>query len=235
MDSRLNPPLDPLIVIPARNEAGSIVAVIREIQGQTNAKIVVVDDNSRDDTSELARSTGVIVLKLSLPLGAWGATQTGIRYALKHGYSTVITMDADGQHESAYLKDIQGPLQAGSADVVIGACPQRASKARHIAWAVFRWMAGFNLTDLTSGFRAYNRAALEVLGSPEATLLDYQDIGVLIMLSKANLKIAEVPVHMRPRRNGASRIFVSWWAVSWYLAQTALLCIARREKVRRPA
>ena len=227
MNSQQLSVLHPLIVIPARNEAASIVSVIHDIKSKVAAPIVVVDDNSQDNTFELARQNGAIVLNLALPLGAWGATQTGIRYALQQGYTTVVTMDADGQHESAYLNDILEPLRLGSADVVIGACPQRASKARLAAWAFFRWMAGFDLADLTSGFRAYNHHALEVLASPEATLLDYQDIGVLIMLSRANLKIIEVPVQMRARQDGASRIFASWWAVGRYLAQTALLCVAQ--------
>lgn len=227
--------LKPLIVIPARNESASILSVIQDIRSRTQIPIVVVDDHSQDNTFELARQSGVIALKLALPLGAWGATQTGIRYALQMGYTVAITMDADGQHESAYLSDIFEPLRQGCADVVIGACPQRASRARRTAWSFFRWISGFDLADLTSGFRSYNRAALEVLASPEATLLDYQDIGVLIMLSKANLKIIEVPVQMQARRNGASRIFMSWWSVGRYLAQTAILCLARWEKKRHAA
>ncbi len=230
MDRQKPPPQNPLIVIPARNEAASIAAVIRGIRNEIGFAVLVVDDNSHDNTFELARQSGAIALRLALPLGAWGATQTGMRYALQLGYSAVVTMDADGQHESAYLKDILEPLRRGIADVVIGACPQRASRARRIAWSFFRRLAGFELADLTSGFRAYSRAALEVLAAPEATLLDYQDIGVLLLLSKAKLKIIEVPVQMQPRQNGVSRIFSSWWVVAWYLAQTAVLCLARRER-----
>ncbi len=235
MDSQDFAAPNPLIVIPARNEAASIVEVIKDIRNRFEWPIVVVDDNSHDNTFELARNCGAVALKLALPLGAWGATQCGIRYALQRGYATVVTMDADGQHESAYLSSILEPLRLGVADVVIGAYPQRASRARLAAWSFFRWMSGFDLTDLTSGFRSYNRAALEVLASPEATLIDYQDLGVLIMLSKANLKIIEVPVQMQARRNGASRVFASWWSVVWYLAQTAILCVARWEKTRRTA
>jgi hypothetical protein len=58
-------------------------------------------------------------------------------------------------------------------------------------------------------------------------LLDYQDIGVLLFLQHAKLRIAEIPVAMNPRKYGASRVFSSWWTVARYMAETSLLCLAR--------
>ncbi|MBS4095627.1 MAG: glycosyltransferase family 2 protein [Sulfuricella sp.] len=225
--------IKPLVVIPARNESATICEVVQEIREKLNVPVVVVDDTSIDNTIAQARKAGAVVLALALPLGAWGATQAGIRYAQKLGFNCVVTMDADGQHLSEYLPSLMDPLRTGTVDVVIGACPQRASKARLVAWAFFRRLAGFDLADLTSGFRAYNAAAIAVLASPEATLLDYQDVGVLILLRKCGLTITEVPVQMRPRQSGVSRIFSSWWTVGWYLVQTAILCFARWNPGRR--
>lgn len=224
---------DTLIVIPAKNEATSIAAVIAEIRRETTANVLVVDDTSIDNTAQRAAQAGAQVLKLAMPLGAWGATQTGIRYALKKGYKAVVTMDADGQHESAYLDVLLRPLREDRADVVVGACPGRGSAARQVAWALFRKLAGFDLRDLTSGFRAYNLAAMKVLASTEAILLDYQDLGVLILLRRAGLHIAEVPVAMRPRITGTSRVFGSWWKVTAYMLHTVMLCLARWKVGRR--
>lgn len=218
---------DILIVIPAKNESDAIGQVIQEVKSQVGCKVVVIDDGSTDGTGEIARNAGAMVLSPLLPLGAWGAIQAGIRYGLENGYQTVITMDGDGQHESEAVPDLLAPLLNESTDVVIGACPQRGSPARKLAWAMFRWLSGFSLEDLTSGFRAYNHAAMEVLASEEATLLDYQDLGVLILLRKADLRISEVPVPMYPRAAGQSRIFGSWWAVGWYMLQTGVLCLSR--------
>lgn len=218
---------DILIVIPAKNESDAIGQVIQEVKSQIGCKVVVIDDGSTDGTGELARNAGAMVLSPLLPLGAWGAIQAGIRYGLENGYQTVITMDGDGQHESEAVPDLLALLQSGATDVVIGACPQRGSPARKFAWAMFRRLSGFSLEDLTSGFRAYNHAAMEVLASKEATLLDYQDLGVLILLRKAGMRISEVPVPMYPRAAGKSRIFGSWWAVVWYMLQTGVLCLAR--------
>ena len=215
-----------LIVIPARNEAASIGEVIRAIAEQGAFPVLVINDGSADATVECAQKAGAKVLSLPLPLGAWGAMQTGIRYARRHGYERVVTMDADGQHEPRYLKALLAPLTTGASDVVIGACPGRGSPARRLAWAYFRWLTGFSIEDLTSGFRAYNRRAIELLAGREATLLDYQDMGVLLLLRKAGLKVAELPVAMQPRHVGQSRIFSSWWVVARYMAETTLLCLA---------
>jgi hypothetical protein len=90
-------------------------------------------------------------------------------------------------------------------------------------------ISGFQLQDLTSGFRYYDRQAIELLAQEEATLLDYQDIGVLLILRKAGLRIVEVPVSMNTRLVGRSRIFNSWFSVAIYMLTTTLLCFARWE------
>ena len=220
----------PLVVIPALNEAESIGAVIRNIRAVGIEDILVVDDQSTDGTGELARQAGARVLRAHQALGAWGAMQTGIRYAVRHGYAAVITMDADGQHEPDYLPAL---IEAGARhDVVIGACPERGSALRKLAWAYFRMLTGFDYADLTSGFRYYSRGACELLAGEEATLLDYQDIGVLLLLHKAGFRIGEIRVVMKPRQSGGSRIYSSWWTVCRYMAETTLLCLARWQRKR---
>ena len=214
-----------LIVIPARDEAQTIAQVVRALVAAGWQNIFVIDDHSTDDTGNIARRAGATVARPVLPLGAWGGMQLGVRHAWAQGYDAVITMDADGQHEVAEIPS----LLAGSAhaDVVVGAHPERASRMRQIAWHWFRTIAGFELHDLTSGFRYYNRPAIDILAADEATLLDYQDVGVLLLLRKAGLHIAEVPVSMNTRQVGRSRIFYSWFSVARYMVTTTLLCLAR--------
>lgn len=214
-----------LVVIPALNEAACIGDIISQLRSHAGVDVLVVDDGSTDDTAAIALLNGAVVARAPLWQGAWGAIQTGIRHALRHGYTAVISMDADGQHEPAHLPRL---VEAGrTADVVIAACPSRGSRLRHIAWRYFRFLTGFAFEDLTSGFRYYNERACRILAADEATLLDYQDIGVLLLLARARLQIAEVPVAMNPRRSGASRVFSSWWTVARYMTETSLLCLAR--------
>jgi len=214
-----------LIVIPALNEGDCIGEVIEQARAHRGMDVLVVDDGSTDDTAAVALVKGAKVIQAPLWQGAWGAIQTGIRYAVRHGYAGVITMDADGQHEPSYLPQL---VAAGeNADVVIAACPSRGSRSRQVAWAYFRRLTGLAFDDLTSGFRLYNRRACRLLAMEEATLLDYQDIGVLLLLRRAGLSIAEISVSMNARRSGASRVFSSWWTVGRYMVETTVLCLAR--------
>ena len=230
------------IVIPAHNEQNTIKQLIQAASESYRCEVVVIDDASTDATTRIAAEAGAVVLPLAVQLGAWGAIQTGIRYALKRGYQTVVTMDADGQHETVSIATLLAPIAAGTADVVIGAFPIRASRARRIAWSYFRLLTNLKLQDITSGFRAYNRTAMNLLASPRLSLLDYQDIGVLLIARRKKLRLAEVSVTMRPRQEGKSRVFDSWLTVAKYMFQTSLLCLARIDFVstkrpmrRRPA
>jgi len=226
-----------MILIPAHDEEATIGGVVRDARQRWSAPVVVIDDCSGDRTAEVSRRAGAIVLPLSIRLGAWGATQAGLRFAVRAGWPIVVTMDADGQHEPDQIGALIGPLQAGEADVVVGGCPLRASPARRAAWRWFRLLTGIAIEDVTSGFRAYNRAALERLSRPEASLLDHQDVGVLLTLLHCRLRVREVAVPMSPRRHGKSRVFDSWWTVFRYMLQTSLLCVARfgyRGRVRSP-
>jgi glycosyltransferase involved in cell wall biosynthesis len=218
---------DLLVVIPARDEAPTIGLVIGQLKARGFDEVLVIDDHSSDGTGDTARAAGAVVVRPVLPVGAWGATQTGIRWALARGYTAVLSMDADGQHE---VPEIDALLAASrEADLVIGAHPQRASRLRHVAWWWFRTLTGFELRDLTSGFRWYGRAAMQLMASREATLLDYQDLGALLLMNRAGLRIVEVPVSMSPRAVGASRVFRSWGSVARYMAATTLLCLSRWE------
>ncbi len=220
-----------IIIIPAKNEAASVAQVIADIRVHFSGAILVVNDASTDKTESIARAAGAHVLNLSVSLGAWGAMQTGLRYAQQQGYQIAITMDADGQHRAETLLNLLLPLEADEADVVIGACVERGSPARHFAWALFRWLSGITQEDLTSGLRAYNHRAIALLASSQATLLDYQDLGVLLLLHVAKLRILETPIAMHSRADGKSRIFSSWWAVGKYMVYTATLCVARGSRL----
>jgi len=217
-----------VVIIPAHNEAEDVGFVISEIHKVTQFPVVVIDDASTDNTIEVARQAGAVVVPLTVQLGAWGATQAGLRYALKNQFAYAITMDADGQHLPESLPALLQPIMNKEADVTIGSCTKRGSKARKIAWTLIKRVSGLRLEDLTSGFRVYDRRALRRLAKWQATLLEYQDVGVLVMLQASGLVIKDVEVEMLPRRHGKSRIFYSWTTVFYYMSYTLLLGLTKR-------
>ena len=216
-----------LAVIPARNEAPTVADIVRRTLSTGQCDVLVVDDDSVDETAALARRAGATVITVPFSLGAWGATQTGMRYAQRNRYHTVVTLDADGQHHPEELPQLLAALRHGDANVVIGTYFQRMSAARKLAGRYFRLLTRLDILDFTSGLRAYDRRAVRALASREASLLDYQDMGVLMLLAKKGLVLREQPTVMSPRRSGASRVFASWLLVGRYMLHTTVLCFAQ--------
>lgn len=225
-----------VIVTPALNEALGLGEFISLIFSETKLEVIVINDLSDDETATVARAAGASVINLPIRMGAWTATQTGLRLARRLGYDFVITMDADGQHHPADALTLAAEVLYGDADVALGSCTARGSPLRNICWRMLRHASGLVCNDLTSGYRVLNKAAMEVLCSEEATNLDYQDVGILLMLERAGLKVNEVPVRMEPRKNGKSRIFYNWFIVGRYVLETLLLSVVKRNhiRVRRP-
>jgi glycosyltransferase involved in cell wall biosynthesis len=221
---------DVWVVIPAKNEAASIADVVVRARRYTS-HVVVVDDVSEDDTVGLALDAGAVVLPLCTSLDAWGATQTGIRYARRQGARVVVTLDADGQHPPEMIPSLVEPVRLGDFDLLIGSDQSRASQYRHFAWHYLRALTGLTVEDLTSGFRAYSHRAIDVLVQPEATALNYQDIGVLILLRRQGLSMRELPVSMAPRVSGSSRVFRSWMRVVAYMLESSVIGLAGRSRI----
>jgi hypothetical protein len=142
-------------------------------------------------------------------------------------------MDADGQHQATSLPALLQPIIDKEADVTIGACTRRGSVLRKIAWILMKRVSGLRLEDLTSGFRVYDRRAIRRLAAWQATLLEYQDVGVLAMLQASGIRIKDVEVTMLPRQHGISRVFYSWASVMYYMAYTLLLSFTKRGMTHR--
>jgi len=219
------------VIIPALDAESMVADVITSIKEAVALPVWVIDDNSQDSTARVAANTGAKVIRLRERLGAWGAAQTGLREALRLDLDFVVTMDSDGQHLASDILPLVNTLARENADIVIGSCPERGSALRRMAWGLMRLSSGLEHSDMTSGFRVLNRDAIKLLASAEASQLDFQDIGVLLILERAGCRIAEHPVTMTPRTNGKSRIFRSWSAVIFYMLQTLLLGAAKRRRI----
>jgi glycosyltransferase involved in cell wall biosynthesis len=222
-----------LVVIPARNEAADVGDIVRRAC-MLGHDVVVVDDGSSDATAQAARAAGATVLALPYQAGAWIAMQTGVRLALRRGYRYVVTLDADGQHDPAAIERLLAAYDEAGPDcnVVVGSCVSRASRGRRIAWRVLRHLGSLHVRDLTSGYRLYDPTAMRIVAGREATLLEYQDVGVLLLLLDAGCRVVEVDIPMAPRRTGKSRVFESWLKVIHYLLYSAMLSTSKRRLTR---
>ena len=220
-------PADCLAVIPARDEVATVAEVVRGVRKSLGCRVLVVDDASTGGTAAAARAAGADTLMLPIGLGAWGACQAGIRYAARNGFAGVISLDADGQHQPELLPLLFEEHARSGANVVIGTCIERLSLPKRIAWQYLRLLTGLPLRDFTSGLRLYDCRAVEVLAAPEASLLDFQDVGVLMLLAGKGMRIVETPTLMQPRQEGHSRVFASWAVVARYMFHTTILCISR--------
>jgi hypothetical protein len=204
---------DTLIIIPAYNEGPRVAVLVSKVRSYSpGLDIVVVDDGSSDNTASEARSAGAAVLQLPFNLGYGGALQTGFRYALETGYRYAVQMDADGQHDPAYLEDLLRPVREGKADVALGSRfmglgDYKATVARSMGMKLFGGIAsaiiGRPVTDPTTGYQALDREAIRFYAS-EFYPVDFPDADVLIMLHKAGMKTIEVPVVMHTREDGVS-------------------------------
>jgi glycosyltransferase involved in cell wall biosynthesis len=198
-----------LVVIPARNEAENLPAVLAELLARSpSADVLVVDDASRDRTASVARDLGCRALRLPIHLGYGGAVQAGVKYALRRGYAAAVTFDGDGQHDPADLPPMLAALREG-ADLVLGSrflAPGsfHGGLLRRAGRALFSWLAcrltGLALTDPTSGLKALGPRAQELFAS--ARFPDrFPDADALVLASRARLRLAERPARMRPSRN----------------------------------
>ncbi|WP_313311929.1 glycosyltransferase [Pulveribacter sp.] len=213
-----------MVVISTHNNAADIAHLLQRVRALVNAPVLVVDNRSTDATDHLAERNGARVLRPLLAMTPWGSLQTGIRHALAQGYESVVTIDAQGRYEVEELPTLLAAR--GQADMAVAYFAARDSLPRRAAWQWFRWITGLGLRDFVSGFRLYNRAAMEVAASAEATLLDYQDIGTLLLMRRQGLRITEVALAMHTPKVDRSRIFRSWANAVRYVAVSSLLSIA---------
>ncbi|KPV96570.1 Undecaprenyl-phosphate mannosyltransferase [Pseudoalteromonas sp. P1-9] len=224
---------DILVIIPAHNEESTIALVIEDLRSFGYHNILVVDDCSTDNTAICAKNSGVSVMSLPYNLGAWKATQAGLRYANKINARFAVTFDADQQHLAQEIHKLREFQKNEKLNIAIGSCLTRGSVARHMAWKFFRKLSGVKVQDLTSGLRLYDQKAIKVLSRKEASLLEYQDVGVLLLLRTFEITKGEVDVQMHDRTVGISRIFYSWWAVFYYMTYTTVLCLSKLAKTNK--
>lgn len=225
-----------LVVIPALNEEGSVGAVVKEVYGALpHVHVLVIDDGSTDGTRQAAIEAGADVLSLPFNLGVGGALRAGFRYAVRFNYDIAVQVDGDGQHDPAEIPRLLDALE--DADLVIGARfagrgeysvrGARRLAMRLLARSLSR-RTNANLTDTTSGFRAFNRRTIEIFARDYPAEYLGDTIEALLIAARAGCRVSQVPVHMRRRTVGNPS--QSSLKSLLYLARAALAVVMSRTR-----
>ncbi|MCF7814782.1 MAG: glycosyltransferase family 2 protein [Candidatus Cloacimonetes bacterium] len=206
-----------LIIIPAHNEEYSIKKVILDLHNENgNWDLLVVNDESTDKTKEIATKIGLAkVINLPCQVGIGSCVQTGFKYARKNNYDFAIQFDGDDQHKVHEIQKLLEQLKSEKIDVVIGSrfCIKdpkyKPTFLRSIGIKVFELMNSLlikqKITDNTSGFRAYNKKAIDFLSENYPT--DYPEPEAVILLGRNGFKMKEIHVDMDQRSGGKSSIY----------------------------
>jgi glycosyltransferase involved in cell wall biosynthesis len=210
---------DTVVFIPAWNEADNLPDVLAELHRELpDVDVLVVDDGSTDATAEIARADGANVLSFGTNRGLPAGIAAGYTYALEHDYAYCGRVDADGQHPAAELRRLLDRVRGGTCDIAVGSRfasgdgyePYRykPSGARRLGTGILRRSMAVALgrpfLDATSGMYAANAAALPLLARPYTSAAP--EVQALLRAHEAGLRVDEVPVYMRERASGESKL-----------------------------
>jgi hypothetical protein len=212
---------DTLVFIPAWNEEENLPAVLQELRREIpEADVLVVDDGSNDRTAHVAREFGAEVLSFGENRGLRAAIAASYGYGAEKGYALCGRVDADGQHPIAELRTLLELVRSGTCDVAVGsryASPggngfsrerYETSPARRLGTGILRRSIEVVLDrpfhDATSGMYAVNARAMPILARPYTS--GAPEVEAVLRLHEEGLRVDEVPVEMRERASGESKL-----------------------------
>ncbi len=231
-----------LIIVPAFNEARSLPELVGRLTSlYPRYDVVIINDGSSDDTVNVVRGSGARLVTLPCNLGIGGAMQTGFRIAGDEGYDMAVQVDGDGQHPAEQVHLLVDAVVQSGCDIAIGSRfltggGYQSTLSRRLGIRIFSlWLSAIchtQITDATSGFRAMNRRALELLSRNYAE--DYPEVEAVLVAHRAGLRICEVPVEMSARAAGVSSIGrLRSFAYMVKVSLAILMCSLRRADVAR--
>ena len=207
-----------VIQIPCFNEAETLPATLadlpRQVTGFDEVLWLVIDDGSSDETAEVAKAHGVdAVVKLTQNKGLAVAFQVGLDAALQLGADVIVNTDADNQYSAANIPNLVEPITQGHADLVVGTRDitnhEEFSTLKKYLQKIGSWVvrqaSATEVSDVTSGFRAYTKeAALQVNVVSQFTYT----LETLIQAGRSDLAVVDIPISVNPTTR-PSRLFRS--------------------------
>ena len=201
-----------LVLIPAYNESRAIQQVVQQCLAYL--PVLVVDDGSKDNTVNRVRQTAAQLIEVKPNQGKGNALKTGFRWALQHGYTGVITVDADGQHDPEEIPRFLDNIQTEQADLLIGyrdfsqmPCSRRL--ANTTGQKLFSWAMRQLIRDNQSGYRYLSKTLMEKTLDNPLSGYEFEVENILTCLQQG-LKLGWLPIktiygeeksHIQPLRH----------------------------------
>ena len=212
-----------LVIIPTFNERENLPLIHRRLRdARPEVHLLVVDDNSPDGTGKLADEIAEAdggrthVLHRSVKNGLGAAYLEGFAWGLSREYSVLVEMDADGSHAPEQLSRLLDAVEAG-ADLAVGSRYVDGGTVRNWPWRRFalsktantysRLALGIDVHDVTAGYRAYRREALETIDLDTVDSKGYCfQIEMTWRTVNSGFLVVEVPITFTEREIGVSKM-----------------------------
>ena len=188
-----------LVCIPAYNEESHIENIVKLAKNYVDS-VIVCDDCSTDDTANIAKKAGAVVISHKKTQGYGASIISLFNYARENNAEVMITLDGDGQHNPDEIPLFLDTLTRHNVDVVIGSrflnqnteVPGYRKKGIKIITSAANFGSDLNVSDSQSGFRAYSKNAINVIHPTEEGMSASTEI--LLKISNKGLSLAEVPI-----------------------------------------
>ncbi|MBU0700638.1 glycosyltransferase family 2 protein [bacterium] len=230
--------------MPAYNAEKTVEKTYRDIPQGVVDEVILVDDNSHDNTVKVARELGLIVIEHLQNRGYGGNQKTCYKEALSRGADVVVMIHPDYQYDSRLTPKLIEPILKGIADIVIGSRIRTRQDALSGGMPFYKYLGnrfltlienivmGQNLSEFHTGFRAYSRRFLETIPFEHNSEDFVFDTEVLVQAVVFGFKIAEIPVPTRYfpeassinfRRSVTYGIATLWTLVKYILHKAGLV------------
>ncbi|TAJ44047.1 glycosyl hydrolase [Methanofollis fontis] len=191
-----------LAAIPCFNESITIGTLVIKARRYVD-DVLVIDDGSTDDTQNIARDAGALVIRHLNNSGKGDAVRSALEYARIEGYDYLILLDGDGQHNPEEIPDLLAPLKCGQADVVIGSrfldTKNDIPVYRRFGQSILTMMTNVNsnstITDSQSGFRALGKNAISLWDADSDGYNIESDM--IASITGQGLSIREIPISVK--------------------------------------
>jgi len=204
------------VLIPTYNESEAIGGLVKNIRAQ-NLDVFVIDDGSADNTAEIARQSGAVVLRNPVNKGKGASLIRGFEYVLGRGVDAVITMDGDGQHSPDEIGSFLQRAGSSDAGIIVGnrmSAVKNMPVVRILTNTFMSWLISIkakqHIPDTQCGYRFLNRAVIEKLS---LTTFKYDtETEILIQASQAHFKIESIPIKtIYVREKSSINPFIDTW------------------------